>query len=156
MTNATFDIPRAHRWFAVEFNNTAWNLVEKPNRTADYTQQMIHLAHAAALHWSAVGQAINIERAECLLATVYLAAGRLEPAALHLEYGLTLSDGGVPDETPFDRAALLACAANIHAAMPRAAESDKYAALARQAFEQLTDADDRSVISKLYGRALQS
>ena len=151
MSDAPFDVPRAHRWFAVEFNNAAWELVEKPDRSPEETQRMLHLAHAAALHWSAVGKPIHTERAECLLATVYASAGRLETAAMHLEYGLTLSDSGVDDEMPFDRVALLSCAANIYSRTPGNAEGARYGKLAKEALDQLPDADDRAVITKLYG-----
>ena len=30
MTEAPFDLPRAQRWFAVECNNAAWDLLDKP------------------------------------------------------------------------------------------------------------------------------
>lgn len=151
MTEAPLDLPRAHRWFAVEFNNEAWDLVEKPDRAPEETRRMIHLAHAAALHWSAIGKPIHVERAECLLATVYAAAERMETAAMHLDYGLTLSENGVEDETPFDRAALLGCAASIYTRTPGDAQGPRYAKLAKEAFEQLTETDDRAVITKLYG-----
>jgi len=151
MSEPPFDLQRAHRWFAVEFNNEAWELVEKPQRSPEETRRMLHLAHAAALHWSAVGKPINAERAECLLATAYTAAGRLDTATLHLELALMLSDNGCEDETPFDRAALLACAANIYQRTADDAEGPRYARLAREAVEALTEADDRTVIAKLYG-----
>lgn len=153
MTASPFDVPRAQRWFAVEFNNEAWELVEKPNRPPEETRRMIHLAHAAALHWSAVGEPINTERAECLLATAYAAAGRLETAALHIEFALALSENAVADETLFDRAALLACAARIFGRTSREAQGPRYAKLAKEAFDSLADADDRAVITKLYGVA---
>lgn len=153
MTEAPFDLPRAHRWFAVECNNEAWELVEKADRSAEQTRRMIHLAHAAALHWSAIGKPIHAERAECLLATVYAAAGGWEAAALHIELGLALSENRVEDEAPFDRAALLACAASIYRRTAPDADGPRYAKLAQDAFAQLTDADDRAVISKLYGVA---
>ncbi|NJM49445.1 MAG: hypothetical protein HC860_27425 [Alkalinema sp. RU_4_3] len=35
MSQPPFDVAVAHRWFAVEFNNRAWDLVEKTDRTAD-------------------------------------------------------------------------------------------------------------------------
>jgi hypothetical protein len=151
MAEPTFDVSRAHRWFAVEFNNAAWELVEKADRSPEETQRMIHLAHAAALHWSAIGQRINIQRAECLLATVYAAAGRFEPAALHAEYGLAISENGVDDETPFDRASLFAVAASIYGRSSGDADGPKFAALAKAEFTKLTEPDDRAVITKLYG-----
>ena len=84
------DIPAAHRWFAAEFNNRAWELVEKTERSAEETIEMLHAAHAAAIHWQAVGTPVNLQRAENLLATACLKLGRHEQAIEHAERGLTL------------------------------------------------------------------
>ena len=35
MTQPPFDVQRAHRWFAVELNNLAWEIVEADSRTED-------------------------------------------------------------------------------------------------------------------------
>ena len=81
MSTPPFDLAQAHRWFAIECNNEAWDLVEKADRAPPETQRMISAAHAAALHWGAVGNALNRLRAENLLAAVYSAAGEAAPAA---------------------------------------------------------------------------
>src|SRR5687767_12739037 len=102
MPDAPFDLPKAHRWFAVECNNQAWDLIEKPNRGAEDVQQMIHLAHAAMLHWQAAGTALNRQRGENLLATVYVLAGDAAAAVRHAERCLSLSVANVKEESPFD------------------------------------------------------
>lgn len=75
MADAPFDIPRAQRWFAVECNNLAWDLLDKPDRTADETERMLHAAHASVHHWLAVGNELNRLRGMVLLANVYAGAG---------------------------------------------------------------------------------
>lgn len=75
MSTAPFDLPKAHRWFAVELNNLCWDLIEAEHRSAEQTERMIHAAHAACHHWLQVGTAVNNLRAECLLATAYALAG---------------------------------------------------------------------------------
>jgi hypothetical protein len=151
MAAPPFDLARAHRWFAVEFNNAAWDLLEKPDRTAEETQHMIHAAHAAAIHWQAVGTAINAERAENLLATVYCAAGKAEPALRHAQRCLQMSEqaAAAGEETPFDRAVALGCAARAHRLANDHAEADRLEALARAAAEKLA-ADDRQVYARYY------
>ena len=148
-----FDLDKAHRWFAVEFNNRAWDLVEKDGRTADETQDMLHAAHAAAVHWKAVGTPLNQQRAENLLATVYLKAGRAEPALRHAQRCLALSEqnAAAGSESPFDRATALGCAARAHQLAGDANEAERLMALATAAAEKL-DGDDRPVFEKLYGR----
>lgn len=57
-----------HKYFAVNCNNEAWNLIDKPERTAAEERQMLYLAFTAAFHWSKIGTRINYARAEILLA----------------------------------------------------------------------------------------
>jgi tetratricopeptide (TPR) repeat protein len=152
MTPPPPDIPAAHRWFAAEFNNRAWELVEKADRTAEETIEMLHAAHAAAIHWQAVGTPVNLQRAENLLATACLKLGRHEQALEHAERGLALSEKNGDAQTTFDRAsALAACAKAKNAA------GDGNAALPL-IFEALAEADklndeERAVFDRLYGEA---
>jgi hypothetical protein len=152
MPTPPFDLPQAHRWFAVEFNNRAWELVEKDGRSADETQEMLHAAHAAALHWKAIGTPLNDQRAENLLATAYLKAGRAEPALRHAQRCLALSEqnAAAGSETPFDRATALGCAACAHKLAGDANEAERLMALAKTAGGKL-DTDDRLVFANLYG-----
>jgi hypothetical protein len=150
MSEPTFDLAKAHLWFAIECNNQAWDLVEKPNRTADETQQMIHLAHASMLHWQAVGTAVNRQRGENLLATVYVAAGDAAAAVRHAERCLSLSVQNAKEESPFDRATALGCAAKAHALVGDAAQADRLRTLAKTAAKLLDD-EERGVFEKLYG-----
>ena len=145
-----FDLAQAHRWFAIECNNQAWDLVEKPSRTAEETQQMIHLAHASMLHWQAVGNALNRQRGENLLATVYAAANIPKAAVWHAERCLSLSVQNAKEETPFDRATALGCAAKAHALSGDIAQADRLRTLAKAAAAALDD-EDRGVFEKLYG-----
>jgi hypothetical protein len=149
MSDANFDLARAHTWFAVECNNQAWELVEKSSRTAEETQQMLHQAHAAAWHWAAVGTNLNRQRAECLLASAYVAAGDAAAAVRHGERCLSLSVENAGEETPFDRATSLACAAAAHALAGNHAQAERLRTLAAPAAEKLPDVD-REVFDKLY------
>jgi hypothetical protein len=152
MSTPPFELDKAHRWFAVEFNNRAWDLVEQDGRSADETQAMLHAAHAAAVHWQAIGTPLNAQRAENLLATAYLKAGRVEPALRHAQRCLALSEQNATagTESPFDRATALGCAALAHNLAGDANESERLMELATAAAEKL-DADDRPVFDKFYG-----
>jgi hypothetical protein len=150
MAQPPFDLAPAHRWFAIEFNNAAWDLIEQPQRTADQTQQMLHFAHAAHLHWQSAGTALNRQRAENLLATVYLRAGDAPAALRHAERCLSLSAQNAKEETPFDRATALGCAAQAHKLAGDHAQAQRLQTLAQSAAQAL-DADDRGVYDKLYG-----
>ncbi len=150
MSDPAFDQNVAHRWFAVEFNNQAWELVESPARTADDTERMLSLSHAARVHWQSAGDALNHQRAECLLATAYVAAGMPEPAQRHASRCLEWVATNEGTQSPFDRAAAYGCAA-------RAADlaGDHAAALRHydQVLKSLSAFDEpaeRDLIGQLY------
>jgi hypothetical protein len=52
MLQAEFDIETAHQFFAAHCFNAAWNLMEKPNRTAEEDEQMLRLSLASHWHWT--------------------------------------------------------------------------------------------------------
>jgi tetratricopeptide (TPR) repeat protein len=150
MPQPSFDINAAHRWFAAEFNNRAWELVEKAERSADESIEMVQAAQAAAIHWQAVGTPVNFQRAENLLATAYLKAGQTELALQHARRALALSQENGDSQTPLDRASALAAAAKAqnlsgdgNAALPLILE-----ALAEA--DKLSD-EDRALFDKIYG-----
>jgi len=153
MAEPPFDLARAHRWFGVEFNNRAWELVEKEGRSAVEVEEMLHAAHAAAIHWQQVGAPINGQRAEVLLATAYAAVGRWDTALRHAQKALVLSETTAADgsEHAFDRASTLAIAARAHQALGDALEGERLLALALRTADALP-ADDRIVFDKLYVR----
>ena len=153
MSVPPFDVASAHQWFAVEFNNRGWDLVEKPDRTEEELAEMIHAAHAAALHWQAVGTPLNMQRAENLLASAYLNAGQVEPALLHARRGLALSEQNGAEQTPFDRATTFAAAAKAHNLAGNGSEALPLILQALAEADTLADAD-RAVFDKLYGEAL--
>jgi hypothetical protein len=151
MSEPPFDVLRAQRWFAVEFNNRAWDLIEQPSRTAEQVQELIHAAHAAAVHWQAVGTPLQAQRAENLLATAYCVAGKPEPALRHAQRCLALSEQNASEESAFDRATAFGCAALAHQLAADELESERLMTLAQSAAEKL-EADDRGVFENLYWR----
>jgi hypothetical protein len=82
-----FDLGSAHRYFSAECFNRAWDLIEKPKRTAEDNQKMILLSLASLWHWT--------QRADCTptnlsvgywqASRVYALAGQIENAR---QYGL--------------------------------------------------------------------
>jgi hypothetical protein len=151
MTEPPFDLARAHRWFAVECNNLAWELVEAPNRSPEDVERMLHAAHAAYFHWRQVGTLLNHLRAECLLATAYAVAGLAEPAGRHAERCLALSVQAGDEQTLFDRATAHGAAAKAYALAGRPQEASAHQRRAAEAAVHLDDPNDRRVFEALYG-----
>lgn len=153
MAHAPFDLVdevKVHRWFGVEYNNEAWNLVERPSRTPAENERMVALAHAALLHWSKAGNELNEQRAWCLLATAETLAGRNREAIFAAEKCLELAAKNGDAQTTFDRATAHGCAMQAYGAASMVMRASEQAKLAHAAAEQL-DEDDRAVYQKLYG-----
>ena len=69
-----------HRFFAIECNNRAWELVEKTDRSSAEEREMLDLAHASTFHWAKVGTELNSMRAQSLLSEVHAILGFGESA----------------------------------------------------------------------------
>ncbi|MBC7854572.1 MAG: hypothetical protein IAF94_14160 [Pirellulaceae bacterium] len=148
MAEAPLDLPRAQRWFAVECNNAAWELLDKSSRTADETERMLHAAHASVHHWLAVGNDLNRLRGMVLLANVHAGAGLAKGAVRYAEHALALSDAAGETQSAFDRATALAAAVRAYLLSDQGERAQQYVALAQQAAEKL-EPDDRLVFDQL-------
>ncbi len=144
------DKKQAHRWFAVEYNNQAWDLLDQPNRSPDDNERLIALAHAAYLHWLEAGDQLNEQRAWCLLATCYTLGRRALEGVRAAEHCLRLAERNGDQQTPFDRATAHGCAALAFGYASMVARASEQANLAAAAADQLEE-DDRAVFSRYYG-----
>lgn len=98
-TDAELDLAAAHRRFAVNCFNYAWELIEQPERSPEEDEVMIHVAHASLWHWSRHEDCSGRNRAigYWLLARVYVLARRPEEARRYARLCLSYSR----DEGPF-------------------------------------------------------
>ncbi len=142
-----FDPAAAHRHFAVEYFSAAWELIEKPERTASDEDEMLLRAFAAALHWSRrpdcgpKSRSISywqLSRALALVGDVFLAE-RYARACLDVSV-----EGDLP---PFFVAYAHEALARAAAVAGRADEARWFAARARDLAEKVYDADARKQLT---------
>ena len=132
-----------HRKYAVDLFNFTWELLEKPDRTVEEDDSMLHAAHASRYHWGMVGEAVNLARGEWQLSRVYVTLGRAEPALHHARRCLAYCESN-PDalqdwDLPYAHEAL----ARSHALAGEADEAGRHAAAARELTARVADAEDR-------------
>ena len=135
-----------HRQLGVDLYNSTWTLLEKPDRTALETDEMIHRAHASRWHWGNAGEEVNLARGEWLCSRVYAILGRGEPALWHARRCVEIDESnGIGD---WD-------IASAYEAMTRAlllagdrTGAREWAAKARSSCAAIADADDREVIEQ--------
>jgi len=147
MPQPPFDIAVAHRWFAVECNNAAWDLLDQPQRDADESDRMAHLAHASMYHWRHAGDDLNELRALTLLTLVYVRLGDGATAAHYGARCAALSEGVGDRQSDFDRAMALGAAGRAFACNGDAVRSGSCLQRAARVAEAL-GADDRAVYER--------
>ncbi|MBC8383246.1 MAG: hypothetical protein H8E22_05535, partial [Candidatus Cloacimonetes bacterium] len=87
-----FTLEQAHQIFAVDFFNRTWDFLDKQERIYEENEVMLNLAHASLMHWSIIGQPINMQRGEWMVAHVYTILGRKEPALHHAQNCLNITE----------------------------------------------------------------
>jgi hypothetical protein len=144
------EFARWHRWFAVDCNNAAWGLAGKASRSPAEDRDMLNRAHAAAYHWSRVGQPVNNARADLLVAHVHAALGHGELALQYARRCLAYFEENAGED--WDMA--FAHAEMAHAAAA-AGEGDLHAAhyaLAQERGQAIQDEEDRRVFLEEFAR----
>lgn len=158
MTNATTDPTSAttveldgatQRQLGVDLYNSTWALIEKPDRSAADTDEMIHRAHTSRWHWARVGEAVNLARGEWLCSRVYATIGRGEPALWHARRCVEINEA-LPSEAreTWDLPTAYEAMARASFAAGDPASGALWKAKATAALEDIADADDREQIAQ--------
>jgi hypothetical protein len=116
---------------------------------------MLHAAHAAALHWSAVGAPLNDARACTLLGHVHATLGHGELALRYARAGhdFFVDAASTPDwEIAFSHAVM----AHAAAAAGDPALHHEHHRAARAAGDAIADADDRAIFEATFARIPKS
>jgi hypothetical protein len=80
-----------HRKIGADLFNYTWSLLDRPKRTPEEDDEMVHAAHASRYHWGHAGTARNRSIAEWQISRVYAAVGRAEPALHHARRSLDIA-----------------------------------------------------------------
>ena len=138
-----FTEQECHKSFAIQLNNLVWGLLQKENRTAEDNDQMIHAAHASHYHWTVIGEPVNFQRGEWLIARVYVVLNRPEPALYHAKKCMELTEKH--KFVDFDLAFAYESMARAHAAAGNESEAKKYIQLAQEAGEKIKQEEDKKI-----------
>ncbi len=135
-------LEQAHRKFAVSFFNAIWPLLEKEgDRTAAEDEEMLRLAYASHHHWLQIGQPVNDQRGEWMLARVHTVLGNKIAALKHATSCFALTNSlGLKD---FDKAYSLEAMARAHAVNEMEADARKYYKQALLAADEIAGEKDK-------------
>lgn len=136
-------IAQMHRWFAVECNNTCWELLEKPQRSPVEDRQMLYRAYASAYHWEHAGTPLNAARAELTLSMVHSQLGHGGLALQYARRDLDFCENN--DCEDWDLAYAHAALANAAAVSGDSELHARHYAEAQRRGEGIADEIDRSI-----------
>lgn len=142
------ELTRWRRWFAVECNNRAWKLAEATSRTPAEDEEMVHNAHAAALHWGEVGTELNWKRAAMLLGHVHALLGDGRRA---MRYAQEAFDYVMARESPaWEVAFAHAVLANAACAAGERELHARHYEMAHAEGTALPDAEERAIFEAMF------
>ena len=131
----------AQRQLAKDLFGRTWTLLETHSRTAEQDDEMVHAAHASRFHWGEAGGPEHRARGEWQISRVYSVLGRGEAAIHHARRCLDICEqNGIAD---WDLAFAYEALARAYATAGEMDEAARYKQLAREAGEQIADAEDR-------------
>lgn len=142
MNDVTADPAREwHERFAVGLFNLVWDLLDKPDRSADDDSRMLNAAHASRFHWGEIGTPLEFQRGEWQISRVYSVLKSPEGALRHARRCLEISrEHGIGD---FDLAFAYEAMARAHAVASNPGESLGYLQLAEEAGAGIGDSGNR-------------
>ncbi|MGD8544787.1 MAG: hypothetical protein PVH12_01310 [Candidatus Bathyarchaeota archaeon] len=132
-----------HKKIATETNNNIWPTLDAENPTEDQLEKALHMAYTSRYHWSKIGTAVNAVRAEYMIARVYSAMKRGEPAQFHAKRCLEIAEeNNIGD---WDLAFAYEVMARALSVAENKAECKKYYNLAQKAIDEIENPEDKKI-----------
>jgi len=146
-----------HRYFGVEFNNTAMNYFDKENKTSEDIDDMIGYAHSALHHWKLFsgGKIVNVQRGQYVIAKSYALAGNIAEAIQHAKRCMELTEKHSSEMKDFDFAFANEIMALAHKVNGNEREFKKYVTLAEQTGNEIKDDEDRKLYFETFNKYLK-
>ena len=141
-----FDMTVAHRYFAVECFNRAWDLIDKIDRTPEEDEEMIRLCQASLFHWSRRGDRTdqNMSIGYWQASRAYALARRTGEALGYGQLSLDFSQkGGIP---PFYVAYAHEALVRAHSVAGNRDKTEAHLSEARRLTEEVSDADSKKML----------
>jgi hypothetical protein len=135
--------PEEHRRVGVDLFNHVWTLLDKPERTREEDDEMVHASHASAYHWRHAGTPANSARSEWQCSRVYAVLGRAEPALWHARRCLEIVEANRDAMEPWDEPFAHEAFARASTVAGDAAGARRHLELARAGADSVDDDEDR-------------
>jgi len=141
-----FDVDVAHRHFAVECFNRAWDLMDKAERTPAEDEQMIRLCLASHWHWAQRADCTqeNVSVAHWQTSRIYAMLGQAENARRYAQLCLEASRGD--NLPPFCLGYAYEALARAESTAGNQTQMREYLREAQRVTETITDLDTKHLL----------
>ena len=139
-----------NRAIGIELFNQTWALMDKPDRSVEENDAMLHMAHASAHHWRAEGSGAtpnNLARSEWQVSRVYSVLGRGEPALYHARRCVEINEANDARED-WELGSAYEAMARASAVAGDLAGRDEWKSRAVAELAKIADAEDRQVLEQ--------
>lgn len=146
MSESGLDLQAAHEHFSASCFNASWDLIDKPERSAEDEERMLQLAMASAWHWSQRKDCTDQSRSVAYwqISRVHAICGRGAEAVRYGKLCLEASQAG--KVAPFALAYAYEALARGESLCGHAIESNSWIAKAQEVIERITDADTQQML----------
>jgi hypothetical protein len=142
--SAVFEVEAAHKFFAADCFNKAWDLIDKEGRTPEEDEQMILLNQASIWHWTGRDDCkdTNLSVGYWQASRIYALLGQADSARRYGELSLKYSH----DAEPFFAGYAYEALARAEKVAGDAAQMNGYLEQAKAQAEKVTDEQDRKLL----------
>jgi hypothetical protein len=139
----SYSLAQAHKYFAITYNQEAWQLLDKADRSREDDEKMIYAVHASCRHWLEAGGAVNHQRGEWMIARALAETGAGLAALRHAERCLELTRIHKEQVKDFDWAYAYEAVARAHLVLKHKSVARVFWQLAKEAGEKIADEEDK-------------
>jgi hypothetical protein len=136
------------RQLGVELYNSSWALMERPDRTPEADDELVHHVHASMFHWLQAPECEPKHRArgEWLCSRAYAVLRRAEPAMHHARRCLELCEQHADNVEDWDLAFAYEALARASRVTGDEDEARRYEERGRKLAERIADPEDKKIV----------
>lgn len=139
----TYTVEQAHYYFALDFHQKTWYLLEAKDRAPADDVRMLDYAHASLAHWRSTGTSVRLKRGEWLISHAYAVIGDGVQALKHARLCYELFESNKPEMEDIDAAFVYEAIARASAVQGEKANALKFIELAKKAGDAILEEEDR-------------
>jgi hypothetical protein len=136
------------RQLGVELYNSSWALMDRPDRTPEDDDELVHHVHASMYHWLQAPECEPKHRArgEWLCSRAYAVLGRAEPALHHARRCFELCEQHADNVEDWDLAFAYEAVARASRVAGDEGEARRYEQRGLELADRIADPEDKEIV----------